>query len=102
MTTVFASATARFASSGGTGPPDRRLTGRRRLRASVCRSFEGTIRVDAETHARLLELSNAQGTSPIETVRDATEALRQQRFAHQVAAELNRGSPALLLATHPT
>ena len=47
-----------------------------------------TIRVDADTHARLLELSRATGTSLIETVRDATEALRRQRFAHQVAAEL--------------
>lgn len=47
-----------------------------------------TVRVDAETHDRLLELGRAQGTSLIETVRDATEALRRQRFAHQVAAEL--------------
>ena len=47
-----------------------------------------TVRVDAETHARLLELGRAQGTSLIETVRDAAEALRRQRFAHRVAAEL--------------
>jgi predicted DNA-binding protein len=47
-----------------------------------------TIRVDTDTHARLLALSKATGTSLIETVRDATEALRRQRFAHQVAAEL--------------
>lgn len=47
-----------------------------------------TIRVDTDTHARLLELSQATGTSLIETVRDATEALRRQRFAHRVAAEL--------------
>ena len=47
-----------------------------------------TIRVDTDTHARLLELSTATGASLIETVRDATEALRRQRFAHQVAAEL--------------
>lgn len=47
-----------------------------------------TIRVDSDTHARLLELSRATGTSLIETVRDAAEALRRQRFAHQVAAEL--------------
>lgn len=47
-----------------------------------------TIRVDDDTHARLLALSKATGTSLIETVRDATEALRRQRFAHQVAAEL--------------
>ncbi len=47
-----------------------------------------TIRVDTDTHARLLALSEATGASLIETVRDATEALRRQRFAHQVAAEL--------------
>ncbi len=47
-----------------------------------------TIRVDTETHARLLALSKATGASLIETVRDAAEALRRQRFAHQVAAEL--------------
>ena len=46
-----------------------------------------TIRVDTDTHARLLELSQATGSSLIETVRDATEALRRQRFAHRVAAE---------------
>lgn len=48
-----------------------------------------TIRVDAHTHARLLELSRATGMSLIDTVRDAAEALRRQRFAHQVAAELS-------------
>ncbi|MFV2039254.1 MAG: hypothetical protein ACC660_03330 [Acidimicrobiales bacterium] len=47
-----------------------------------------TIRVDADTHARLVELSRATGDSLIETVRYATEALRRQRFAQQVAAEL--------------
>jgi hypothetical protein len=47
-----------------------------------------TIRVDTDTHAQLLALSHATGASLIETVRDATEALRRQRFAHQVAAEL--------------
>jgi hypothetical protein len=47
-----------------------------------------TIRVDTETHARLLELSRATGTSLIETVRDAAEALSRQRFARQVEAEL--------------
>lgn len=47
-----------------------------------------TIRVDIETHARLLKLSSANGTSLMMTVRDATEALRKQRFAHQVAEEL--------------
>jgi len=47
-----------------------------------------TIRVDTETHARLVQLSDAAGASLIDTVRDATEALRRQRFAHRVAAEL--------------
>jgi len=47
-----------------------------------------TIRVDTETHARLVELSRLHGTTLIETVRDAAEALRRQRFATQVAAEL--------------
>ncbi len=55
-----------------------------------------TIRVDSTTHAQLLELSHATGSSLIDTVRDAAEALRRQRFAHQVAAELAvlRGNPA--------
>ena len=51
--------------------------------------------MDAETHARLQELSRASGQTLIETVRDAAEALRRQRFAHQVAAELRelQGDP---------
>ncbi|HXV71574.1 MAG TPA: hypothetical protein VEB69_09250 [Acidimicrobiia bacterium] len=47
-----------------------------------------TIRVDKDTHERLQELSKASGRSLIDTVRDATEALGRQRFAHQVAGEL--------------
>ena len=47
-----------------------------------------TIRVDAETHAQLIELGRAAGTSLIDTVRDAAEALRRQRFGDQVASEL--------------
>ncbi len=47
-----------------------------------------TIRVDTETHARLVELSNASGATLVDTVRDAAEALRRQRFARQVAVEL--------------
>ncbi len=46
-----------------------------------------TIRVDTDTHARLQELSTAAGASLIDTVRDATEALRRQRFGATVAAE---------------
>lgn len=44
-----------------------------------------TIRVDADAHARLVEMSRATGASPIDTVSDAAEALRRQRFARQVA-----------------
>lgn len=47
-----------------------------------------TIRVDTDTHARLLALSVETGASLVDTVREAAEALRRQRFAHQVAAEL--------------
>jgi hypothetical protein len=47
-----------------------------------------TIRVDTVTHAKLLELGSTSGSSLMETVRDAAEALRRQRFAHQVAGEL--------------
>lgn len=47
-----------------------------------------TIRVDTDTHARLQALSRESGRSLIDTIRDATEALVRQRFAHQVAAEL--------------
>lgn len=47
-----------------------------------------TIRVDTETHARLVELSQSTGSSLMATVREAAEALRRQRFAHEVATEL--------------
>ena len=47
-----------------------------------------TIRIDTDTHARLVELSDAAGASLIDTVRDAAEALRRQRFARRVAAEI--------------
>ncbi len=47
-----------------------------------------TIRVDSATHARLADLSRARGTSLIDTVRDATEALERHEFARQVADEL--------------
>lgn len=55
-----------------------------------------TIRVDAETHARLVELSQARGRSLIDTVREAVEALGRQRFAERVADELTalRADPA--------
>lgn len=55
-----------------------------------------TIRVDSSTHAKLLELSRAAHTSLMETVSQAAEALRRQRFARQVASELDalREDPA--------
>ena len=48
-----------------------------------------TIRVDASTHARLLELSRDADTSLVATVRDAAEALWRQRFASEVMRQLN-------------
>lgn len=47
-----------------------------------------TIRVDSETHARLTALGSEAGQTLIETVRDAAEALRRQRFASRVGQEL--------------
>ncbi len=54
-----------------------------------------TIRVDTETHARLLEMSRQTSSSLMETVRDAAEALRRQQFALDVVGELDelRGDP---------
>lgn len=46
-----------------------------------------TIRVDLETHAQLLELSAVGGMTLMETVREATDALRRRRFALDVVAE---------------
>ena len=48
-----------------------------------------TIRVDAETHAALLELAAESGASLMATAKAATEALRRQRFAHHVTEELD-------------
>ena len=49
-----------------------------------------TIRVDSDTHARLVALSREAGWSLIDTVREAAEALRRQRFAQQVRFELGK------------
>ena len=46
-----------------------------------------TIRVDTATHAELLALSTASGSTLTDTVRAAAEALRRQRFGRTVAAE---------------
>lgn len=48
-----------------------------------------TIRVDTDTHDRLIEMSKSAGNSLIDTVRQATEALHRQRFAEQVTSELS-------------
>lgn len=47
-----------------------------------------TIRVDRETHARLVRMSKLAGTSVGQTVRDAAEALSRQHFAQRVVCEL--------------
>ena len=49
-----------------------------------------TVRVDRETHARLLALSSESGDSVQDTVRAATDALARQRFGMRVAAEFTR------------
>jgi predicted transcriptional regulator len=49
-----------------------------------------TIRVDTETHARLVEMSRQTDRSLIDTVRDAAEALQRQQFAMGVARELDQ------------
>ena len=47
-----------------------------------------TVRIDRETHARLVRMSERAGVSLGATIRDATEALSRQRFAHRVVAEV--------------
>ena len=46
-----------------------------------------TIRVDRDTHARLLAMSSESGDSLTETVRQAAEALRRMRFGLRVQEE---------------
>ena len=46
-----------------------------------------TIRVDRDTHARLLNMSSESGDSLTETVRQAAEALRRMRFGSRVQEE---------------
>jgi hypothetical protein len=48
-----------------------------------------TIRVDRATHAQLIELSRLTGASLLQTVRDATEALRRLRFAQESVRKLD-------------
>ncbi len=47
-----------------------------------------TIRVDKETHAKLVELGSLRNASLMETVRDATAALHRVQFANRVVDEL--------------
>lgn len=47
-----------------------------------------TVRIDEEIYARLVEMSNLDGVSLSETIRDATEALSRQRFAQRVSADI--------------
>lgn len=49
-----------------------------------------TVRVDSETHQKLRAMSDASGASLLETLRDAAEALRRQRFANHVTQELEQ------------
>jgi hypothetical protein len=55
-----------------------------------------TIRVDNETHAELVDLSRRSGASLLQTVREAAEALRRQRFAEETVRKLDvlRADPA--------
>ena len=46
-----------------------------------------TIRVDRQTHSRLLEMSSETGDTITETVRQAAEALRRLRFGLRVQEE---------------
>jgi hypothetical protein len=55
---------------------------------TVCMRPTTTIRVDAETHAQLVSLSQSTGRSLLATVREAADALQRQRFANRVADEL--------------
>ena len=47
-----------------------------------------TVRVDRATHARLVEMSTASGSSLMETMREAAEALQRIRFGARVQLEL--------------
>ena len=47
-----------------------------------------TIRVDRDTHARLLAISEESGDTLGNTIRDATEALRRLRFGLRVQEQI--------------
>ncbi len=46
-----------------------------------------TVRVDRDTHARLVEMSRETGDTLTDTVRQAAEALRRLRFGLRVQEE---------------
>ncbi len=46
-----------------------------------------TIRVDRDTHARLVEMSRSSGDSLTDTVRHAADALRRLRFGLRAQAQ---------------
>ena len=48
-----------------------------------------TIRVDHETHRRLVAISRTSGRPLIEVLRDAADALERARFASLVASQLD-------------
>ena len=48
-----------------------------------------TIRVDQETHHRLVTISRASGRPLIDVLRDAAEALERSRFASLVTSQLD-------------
>jgi predicted transcriptional regulator len=48
-----------------------------------------TIRVDQDTHRRLVEISRSSSRPLIDVVRDAVDALERTRFATLVAAQLD-------------
>ncbi len=49
-----------------------------------------TIRIDTETHAKLVELGKEADASLIDTVADAAEALWRRRFAETVNAQYEK------------
>ncbi|MFN0028798.1 MAG: hypothetical protein ACKV2O_16680 [Acidimicrobiales bacterium] len=49
-----------------------------------------TIRIDRETHQRLVAISRATGRQLLDVVRDAAEALERTRFATDVNTQLDR------------
>lgn len=49
-----------------------------------------TIRIDRETHQRLVAISRATGRPLLDVVRDAAEALERARFAASVNTQLDQ------------